>query len=395
MAFRKFINRFKNRNFTAEAGPKSAQEKKGLITPTYGYEKTIEYPANLDDYDKFYMENSEVNSAINVKSDMTVGIGYFTESENKLAKELVDEYAELVGLDQILLRVVKYMLIYGFCPVERFFKPGRPAKQEDIKLYLKILLPKTVKIQRDEKGKVLGYKQVANGKTVYFKPSEIIWFVNNEITSPYGTSLIQPIMNLLKAKEKINEDMPKIIHRYASPLTVWESNQTIEPLKQAVTTRQADEDIFLGNVPPGTVRFQNLEIDPRGRFDNYLRIIDESILECLQAPILRYLRNATEASATKMLEVIDRHIEGIQRYIKRMVEGEIFAPLLLVQGIEDVPRLRWGLPRTGLENIKLTDIALLVEKGVITSKQGVDLLRKLGVPFEEEEIQKPETKPEA
>ncbi len=313
---------------------------------------------------------------------MTAGVGYFTESENDLAKKIVDDFAEEIGLDQLLLQAVKNMLIYGFCPMERWFKLGRPPYDEKMRLRLKILPPKTVKIRMNKKGEVLGYRQVAAGSTVDFKVAEIVWLTYNQTSlSPYGTSIVQPILNLLKAKETINEDMPRVIHRYGSPLTIWESSQSTEALKTAVSSREPDEDIFIGNVPKDQIRFKTLEMDPRGRFTDYIQIIDSEILECLQAPTLRYLRNATEASATKILEVIDRRVAGLQRNMKRTVEREFFAPLLFIYDIIDVPSLRWGMPQTGVENLKVADIALLAEKGVISPLQAQALLMKIGLPL--------------
>jgi hypothetical protein len=323
-----------------------------------------------------------VHAAINVLADMAVGVGYYTEYENQRAKEIVDEFAEDVGMDQILLNVVKSMLIYGFCPVERYLVKGPPKGV----LRLKILPSRTVQVERDQKGKILGYKQALNGHTVNFKEREIVWFVYNQVgTGVYGTSIIEPILSLVKAKEQTHKDMPKIIHRYSSPLTVWETSTDISALKDAVTSREPNEDIFMGHVSKDDVRFKTVELDPRGRFVEYIDDINEGILEGLQAPLLRYLRNATEASATKMLETIERHILGIQQYVKRVVEREIFAPLLAAYGLSDVPSLEWGQPKTGLEDLDLEGLARLVEVGALTPSQAQDLMQKMGLPLEETE----------
>jgi hypothetical protein len=86
-----------------------------------------------------------------------------------------------------------------------------------------------------------------------------------------------------------------------------------------------------------------------------------------------------------MLEVIDRHIEGIQQYVKRVVEREIFAPLLAAYGLSDVPSLEWGQPKTGLEELDLEGLARLVDVGALTPSQAQDLMRKMGLPLEETE----------
>ena len=368
-----------------ETGGRGVEERKGLVTRGT-WDKLAAHPANLAEYEKYYKSDSEVHAAINVLADMSVGVGYFTECEDEKAKEIVDNFAEEVGLDQILLNVVKSKLIYGFCPVERYLVKGPPKGV----LRLKILPSRTVKVKRDRKGKILGYKQTLNGHVVNFTVKEIVWFVYNQVgTGPYGTSIIAPILSLVKAKEQTHKDMPKIIHRYSSPLTVWETAGDIKALKDAVISREPNEDIFLGHVGKDDVRFKTVEIDPRGRFTEYIRDLDESLLEGLQAPILRYLRNATEASATKMLEVIDRHVQGIQQYVKRVVEREIFAPLLASHGLSDVPSINWGAPKTGLEDLDLNGLARLVEVGALTPLAAQDLMRKMGLPLEEPE--EPET----
>lgn len=363
---------------TAEPG--GVEEKKGLVGNAW--EKFVRHPANLAEYETFYRSDSEVHAAVNVLADMSVGVGYFTECEDEKAKEIVDKFAEDVGLDQILLNIVKTILIFGFCPVERYLVKGPPKGV----LRLKILQSRTVQVERDQKGKILGYKQTLNGRTVNFKVKEIVWFVYNQVgTGPYGTSIVEPILSLVKAKKQTHIDMPKIIHRYSSPLTVWETAGDISALKDAVTSREPNEDIFLGHVAKDAVRFKPVELDPRGRFVEYINDVNQGILEGLQAPLLHYLRNATEASATKMLDVIDRHVQGIQQYVKRVVEREIFAPLLAAFGLSEVPSLEWGAPKTGVEDLDLDGLARLVEVGALTPLAAQDLMRKMGLPLEETE----------
>ena len=136
-------------------------------------------------------------------------------------------------------------------------------------------------------------------------------------------------------------------------------------LKDAVIAREPDEDIFLGHVEKDAVRFETVEMDPRGRFENYIHIIDMGIMEGLQVPLLRYLRNATEASATKMLEVVERNVLGVQRQIKRVVERQFLDILIKRASISTIPTLNWGAPKTGLEDISLDGIASLKTAGAI------------------------------
>ena len=375
----------RHKDIQVETGGREVEERKGLVTRRT-WDKLVPHPPNLAEYEKYYKTDADVNAGINRLVSRTVGRGYYTECENERAKEIVDNFAEDVGLDQILKKVVAGALTYGFCPVERYLVKGPPKGV----LRLKILPSRTVQIKRDPKGKVLGYKQTLNGHSVDFKVKEIVWFVHNPIgVNPYGTSSVACVLPLLKAREQTHKDMPKIIHRYSSPLTEWETAGDIKALKDAVISREPNEDIFLGHVGKDDVRFKTVEIDPRGRFTDYIKILDDAIIEGLDAPIMRSLRNSTEASAKVQLEVSEGQIQGIQRYVRRVVEREIFAPLLASYGISDVPSINWGAKKTGLEDLDLKAIASLVEVGAITPLAAQDLMRKMGLPLEEKE--EPET----
>jgi hypothetical protein len=286
------------------------------------------------------------------------------------------------------------MLAYGFCPVERWAVTGPPPGA----LRLKLLPPESVKVRISRKGQLLGYRQELIAEPVTFRPQDLIFFVWDRIgADPYGTSKVAPILTLLETKRQTNEDMAKIIHRYAAPLSVWKSKKPIAALKKAVQNREPDEDVFLANIDPDDVTFETVQIDPQGKFEEYINHVNDQILEGLQAPLLHYLRNATEASATKMLEVIDRHIQGIQRYVKRVVETEMFAVVLAFHGKtrpEQIPRMQWGSKRTPIEEMDLTGIADLVKSGAIEPLQAQDLLRKMGIPLEEPD-EEPQQEPEA
>jgi hypothetical protein len=371
------------RRIQAEAGGPLAERKGVVRVGPPPFEGVAPHPENIEKYERLYRESSLVNSAVNSLTDMIVGAGYFTEAdEEEEAKRLVDEYAEVVNLDGLLRRICQLMLIYGFAPVERWWANGL--------LNLKPLPPRTVYIRLDEKGRLLGYRQRTwSGRSIDFNPEEIIWICHSELPGqPYGVSLIEPVINLIEYKQEILEDLCRIVHRYASPLNIWITRADISPIKSAVEQREPDEDIFIGRASKDDVEIKTLEMDPRGRYTDYLNVINEEIYEALKAPFLVHLRNATEASARVQLEVIQRHVEGIQRYLKRIIEGEIFRPMVEKHGLGEVPRLRWGRPSTGVENISVEDVARLVQAYVITSKQAVELLKKMGLPIEAEEEKK-------
>jgi hypothetical protein len=215
--------------------------------------------------------------------------------------------------------------------------------------------------------------------------NDILLFFHRRTTSwPYGKSLTEPIGTLLDERAEMNSDMPKAVHRWAYPIPIMETSGPKQALEDAAKDRDIDEWIFVGNVREGEVRWKTLEINPQARFIPYIELIYYQICEGLHAPLLLYLKNATEASATVMMESVDRLTSGIQRYMKRRVEKNLFEP----QVGTPVPRLVWGQPKTGLEKVTLTDLASIINSPKMTWEQAQWLLKQYisGLP----EAQKPE-----
>jgi hypothetical protein len=71
-------------------------------------------------------------------------------------------------------------------------------------------------------------------------------------------------------------------------------------------------------------------------------------------------------------------VNGVQRYIKRRVEKYLFEP----QTGLPVPRLVWGQPKTGLEDVTLTDVASVINSPKLANNQVQWLLKQFfsGMP---------------
>lgn len=304
-----------------------------------------------------WSNDAEASVALNVLKNIIAGVGFHTEmseKDNKPAKpdapdhpnkKKIDEYCETVNMDEQLQTITYTMLSKGFTPIERLEDYG-----------LKILPPETFYIYMDKKGNFQKYTQERSKGdivTEWTNQEDIILFKFGEGT--YGKSLVDPIGNLLDERVQMNVDMPKAVHRWAYPIPIMETSRSKTELQKAAEERDIDEWIFIGNVNENEVRWKTLSIDPQARFIPYIELMYYQIAEALHAPLLLYLKNATEASATMMMESVDRLVTGVQRYIKRRVEKYFFEP----QTGDPVPRMIWGEPKTGLERLTLADIANL------------------------------------
>lgn len=354
------------------------REKKGVLTTSPPILGRILHPANLESFEKIYLENAVVNAAINMLTEMTVGVGYFTETKDEKAKNIVDEYAEEVNLDGLLRIICRNCLIYGYAPVERWW---------DETLRLKPLPPPSIYVIIDAKGNLKGYQQKTwSNNYIDFKPDEIIWFSPFAYPgNPYGVGKIGPIYTLAQYRKEILQNFALIIKRHARPPAVWLTRGDPTTLQKAAEARSPDQDFFIGPVadPDKDLKIIIPDFDPRGKYSDLLEAINQEIYEGLQAPLLTWLKNSTEASAKIQLEAIQSYIAGVQRYFKRIIEREIFTPIIKKAGLTETPRLRWGIPPTGVEKLTIKDIAELVQASIITTKQGQALLRKIGLPIQE------------
>ena len=174
--------------------------------------------------------------------------------------------------------------------------------------------------------------------------------------------------------------MGKIIDRYLAPLVIWKSTRTIAGIKTAVENRQADEDIYLGNLGPEELKdiAQPVEIDGEARFTEFIQYIDQLIYVGLYAPNLYYWKNATEASAKVLAEMVDRNIGAIQRNMKRGIEAGFYTPLMDANKLEYVPRVNWGEEQTGFEEINLENIIAEAIRNGLFSEVNLQALLKLG-----------------
>lgn len=355
---------------------REAVSRKGLvdILPSiFRWEARPE--ASLEELERFYREDPVAHAAVDTYVELIVGVGYYTVAEDRRAKEIVDGFSEKVDMDGLLREAVRSMLIYGDAFIEKILDDsGRLVD-------LKLLPSKTMRVKRNEYGEIEGYIQEAKGRRVEFKPGEIIHLKYNPVgSSAYGLSLLYPVVDLLRAKKKAVDDMARILSRYAAPKMIWrvENEASLRRLQAILESLQPDEDIILA----GEVDYKPLTVDPRARFEFYYEYLDKQIFEGLQAPLLSWLRNATEASARTMLDTVDRRVAGIQRYLKRRVEAEVFKPLIEAEGLKDTPRLYWGIPRTKLDELTLDDIANLVRSFVLDPSEARRWLSKMGFPIE-------------
>lgn len=365
---------------------KLKESEKSSLATSYSFDERIPHPDNMGEYER-WSKDPEACIALEVLTNIIAGVGIYTEMPDDVPEEQrlthpnklkIDEFAENTNLDEQLSKIVWNMIAKGFCPVEVL---------DDKRL--KVLPPETFFMHRDKKGTVLKYTQERSRGDVIAKwetPQEmadVLLFINEETPSrPYGLSILDPIGSLLDSRAQLNSDVAKGVHRWANPIPIMETSKSkansIE-LKTALNDRDVDEWVLIYDVQKDEMRWNPLTVTPAKDFIAFVDIMYTQICEGLHAPLLLYLKNATEASATVMMESVDRFVTGKQRYVKRRVEKYLFQELVG----DPVPRLMWGKPQTGLEKVTMNELASLVNSPALANNQKQELLKMYGVKLPE------------
>ena len=363
----------------------SATTGRGLYPSKYG-----QSPRNISTYYDWYDTDGAVFAGINSITEMAAGNGFETvlpglapsdmEDDDSPEKKLVDEFNEYVNADDLNANICRNILISGFCPIE--IKINKFPR----KCQLRVIHPQTVKHIELGGTEYHGIKwiiQSVNGKEAKIMGKNLSWFEHNQIANDKrGKSIILPIQTLLATKRNTINKIEKILDKRLAPLIIWKSTRNVDTLKEAIMGIKADEDVFLGDLTQEELKdiAQVVDIGDSGKLWEYIEYIDRLIYKSLFTGDLDYWRQATQASATILQELVDYNVRGIQRSIKRGVEAGFYARLMEANGYSVVPRVVWNTEDAKFRGIQLERFLQTgVNAGFLQLPQYYAILQKSGL----------------
>jgi len=351
---------------------------------------------------KLYERDPTCKSSVDLLSASTVGMGFYTTvDENyvkaKEAKAAVDRFCEDVNLDGLLNDMAKPLIACG----NDFWLKLTPDKLVEtlrmpIDAVTRIGLSSVPSLKLPYK--VTGYQIAATyGGSLGndLKPGAVIhWRLGGDIPSGYGVGLLQVLLHTLQVgsdtnlrpeiawmKAKIERIMPKIFEKYAGPdvlaLLEGADEETCKSFEAAIKNR-SEEGAWLFYNKKGDIK--PVTIDPRSGFSYYVdHIVNQFYLGC-ETPLPRLFSTPgfTEASARAALDLQDMLIKPVQRYVKRQVERELFAPIVMQAGLDAglaKARLNFGSPES--PELVVSDLIHAAETGLIRP----DEFRKNAIKF--------------
>ena len=379
--------------------------EQGALLPawkeTYGERPAVTF----SDLVEVYVGDYAAKAAVDFLSDQAVGAGFYTTvneeyAQAEKAKSVVDEFNENVNLDGLLQIGAREVVAYG----NSFWEKIKPEKLENLKI---LPLTSIEKILRDQYGAIKGYKQIAayGGKTL--APESVIHFCWNPVNGePFGTGVLRVLCenlaydgetrdSLVKIKAKMEKIMPDIFEKYAGPDELWifegVGDDKLAEYQRLIKSKPKAGARFVYNKPAD---IKTVQVDPRARFDGYVEHLINQFYLGLQTPLPKLFTTPgfTEASARAAVEIAERKVLALQRFIKRMVEKYIFAPLIEQAGLDikkaDV-RLSWGTPE--IPELITADLLRAAELGFVRREELRKMLTKIGWELWEPEPVQPET----
>jgi hypothetical protein len=188
--------------------------------------------------------------------------------------------------------------------------------------------------------------------------------------------------------------MPEIFEKYAGPDELWvfagASDKKLAEYQKLIKKKPKAGAKFVYNKAEADIK--TVAVDPRARYEAYVDHILNQVYLGGQTPIPKLLTTPgfTEASANAAIEVSERHVTSLQRFLKRTIEHQIFTPIIEQAGLDPKKaqvRLNWGMPeKPDIDALlpMLTDIAK-DRSDVISTEEFRKILIDMGLKLEKAE----------
>ncbi|RLI22265.1 hypothetical protein DRO54_01490, partial [Candidatus Bathyarchaeota archaeon] len=249
-------------------------------------------------------------------------------------------------------------------------------------------VPATLQLSWDVKPRQIGMEEIVWIRTPPFDKNG------------FGTGILQTLCRSLKLSDEIvRPSFSEIIGRiqnsimsqfekFGGPNELWifpgVNKADLEAYYSRIKNIPSSGSRFVTNVENARVQ---LLVPERARgFDCYIETLMNEFYLGLSTPLPKLFTapGFTEASANVAVKVDEKRIMALQRLLKRVVERELFAPVLAKAGFNPAKarvRLNWGIPEK--PEYTVSDVLKAYEDGAISREEARRILKNLGWALEE------------
>jgi len=342
----------------------SSGRSSGSLLPAYRTVYGEPKAVTFSDIITAYTRDPSCKAFVDFLADQAVGMGFYTTVNEEYeraeeAKQIIDEFNETVNLDSLLQTGAREIVASG----NSFWLKTEPEHLENLKILPLTGFDNPKAVIRNQYGEVTGYNYSFGDVKKNFSPEKIIHFRWNPVNfSAFGTGVLQVLlaelsfdgekrMSFLEMKARIEKIMPEIFEKYAGPDELWvfagASDKKLAEYQKMIKKKPKAGAKFVYNKKDADIK--TVAVDPRARYEAYIDHILNQVYLGGQTPIPKLLTTPgfTEASANAAIEVAERHVMSLQRFTKRIVEREIFVPIIQQAKLNPKAadcRLNWGMP---------------------------------------------------
>lgn len=392
----------------------SSRRSTGSLLPAYRTVYGEPKAVTFSDVMTAYTRDPSCKAFVDFLADQAVGMGFYTTVNEEYeyaeeAKQVVDEFNESVNLDGLLQIGAREIVASG----NSFWLKTEPEHLENLKVLPLTGFDNPKAVVRDQYGEVTGYNYAYGDVKKSFAAEKIIHFKWNPVNfSAFGTGVLQVLlaelsfdgetrMSFLEMKARIEKIMPEIFEKYAGPDELWvfagASDKKLAEYQKLIKKKPKAGAKFVYNKAEADIK--TVAVDPRARYEAYVDHILNQVYLGGQTPIPKLLTTPgfTEASANAAIEVAERHVMALQRFIKRIAEKEIFVQIINQAGFDPKKadyRLNWGMPEKPDVETLLPMLANIARDrpDIISAKEFRKILIDMGLALEKaEELEETKT----
>jgi len=388
-------------------------------------------PVSFEKQINAYFKDVALRDFIDVLSMQAVGMGFYTScaAEEKYehagdAKKIVDDFNLTNNIDT-MLQVTAREIVDAGNGIWQLFTPDKVKQvmRVPILTFDEVFTNEYLRFEETDYTKSkklkLGYKQTSTYGGKLIPPENLLHFRWNPIdASGWGCGIVRVLLekyswqelneytkkyetrtrpSFLEIKAKLDLDLIEIFEKFAGPIEVWIAEN--KKLAKSIEAELQASPKYGGRIVTGggKVDIKSPPMEPRARFEAFVDYLWNQFCLGGQTPLPKLFTTPgfTEASATAAIDIADRLIYPIQRFIKRDLEmlwrKVIVSKDSSLNPVKAAVRLNWGPPaEPDIEQLVALapQLVKLVELKVVKPLEMRAILRDL---FNLEMIEKGET----
>lgn len=273
----------------------------------------------------YFQQIPELNATINAKATWTVGKGFQADPMTTFVLDSIKGWGKDT-FNTILENMIRTYYIGGdsFAEIIR--------DDEDNLINIKSLDPESMVIVVNEQGLITRYEQMATGskKNKKFKTEQIFHLARNRVADQiHGSSVIDPVENIILARNEAIDDYKTVMHRNVYPRQIFHLD-TDDPTEIAAFKVKMDEayenneNLYIPKdavVPELMAVAPNATLDPKAWIDQQ----GDFFYEAVGVPqiIVGGSGEFTEASAKIAYLAFQQNIEEEQLFIEEQVGTQL------------------------------------------------------------------------